>query len=255
MNMPYARSRDPAKGLATGGNRILNELSADEAERLSRHMTRKSFELGDPLLRPGDPIEFLIFPTTAMISAMGNTPHGEQAEVGVMGWEGAVGVARLLGAESLPHEVSIQMAGEGLKLPAAEAEREFARGGGFQKAVLRYYHELFIQVGQTAVCNVLHGLEQRLAKWLLMCHDRSSDERLRLTQEFLAMMVGVSRQSLSGAARLLQDLGYIKYSRGVIEILDRDALERFACHCYQVVKLERDGTVAEALPQGGRAEA
>ena len=80
MNMPYARSRDPEKGLATGGNRILNELSADEAERLGRHLTRKSFELGDPLLRPGDPIESLIFPTTAMVSAMGNTPHGEQAE-------------------------------------------------------------------------------------------------------------------------------------------------------------------------------
>jgi CRP-like cAMP-binding protein len=243
------------KGLANGHNRILGQLDAAEAERLGRHLTRKSFQLGDPLLHPGDPIEFLVFPTTAMVSAMGNTPHGEQAEVGVMGWEGAVGVAKLLGAESLPHEVSIQMAGDGIVLPVADAEREFARGGDFQRILLRYYHEMFIQVGQTAVCNVLHGMEQRLARWLLMCHDRSFDEKLRLTQEFLAMMVGVSRQSLSGAARLLQDLGYIKYSRGVIEIIDRAALERFACHCYQVVKLERDGTVAESLPDGDRAKA
>ena len=255
MSSTETRPGRPEKGLAAGRNRILSKLDTDEAERLRGHLTRKSFELGDPLLHAGDPIEFLFFPETAMASAMGRTPHGEQAEVGVMGWEGAVGVGRLLGAERLPHEFSIQMLGDGVLLPAAVAEREFARGGGFQKLLLRYYHELFIQVGQTAVCNVLHGMEQRLARWLLMCHDRSWDERLRLTQEFLAMMVGVSRQSLSGAARLLQDLGYIKYSRGVIEIIDRDALERFACHCYQVVKLERDGTVTEALPEGGRANA
>jgi CRP-like cAMP-binding protein len=255
MTTREAQRGQAEKGLANGHNRILDQLDADEAERLGPHLTRKRFQTGDPLLRPGDTIDFLIFPTTAMVSAMGNTPHGEQAEVGVMGWEGATGIARLMGAESLPHEVSIQMAGEGLKLPAAVAAQEFSRGGGFQKAVLRYYHELFIQVGQTAVCNVLHGLEQRLARWLLMCHDRSCDEKLRLTQEFLAMMVGVSRQSLSGAAKALQDLGFIKYSRGVIEILDRDSLERFACHCYQVVKLEHDGTVAEALPDGGRANA
>ena len=253
MNAREARHGDHER-LAAGRNRILNALNADESERLRRHLTRRSFPLGDPLLHPGDKIEFLIFPTTAMISAMSNTPHGEQGEVGVMGWESAFGIARLLGADSLPHEVSIQMAGEGYVLSVSAAESEFARGGGFQKAVLRYYHELFLQVGQTAVCNVLHGLEQRLTRWLLMCHDRSFDERLRLTQEFLAMMVGVSRQSLSGAARLLQDLRYIQYSRGVIEILDREAMERFACHCYQVVKLERNGKIAEALPQGGRAD-
>ena len=253
MSTTELRRDRPNQVPAPGRNRLLSRLDADETERLGGHLTRKNFKLGDTLLRPGDPIEFLIFPETAMVSAMGNTPHGEQAEVGVMGWEGAVGVARLLGAESLPHEVSIQMLGEGVLLPAAVAEQEFARGGNFQKLLLKYYHELFIQVGQTAVCNVLHGMEQRLARWLLMCHDRSCDEKLRLTQEFLAMMVGVSRQSLSGAARLLQDLGYIKYSRGVIEVLERDALERFACHCYQVVKLERGGTVAEALPRGGQA--
>ena len=254
MGTPDARRDGPEMGQA-GRNRILNALDPDEAERLRRHLVREGFQVGHPLLHPGDPIGTLIFPVTAMISAMGNTPHGEQAEVGVMGWEGAFGVGRLLGAVSLPHEVSIQMAGDAVLLPADVAEREFARGGNFQKVLLLYYHELFIQVGQTAVCNALHGMEQRLARWLLMCHDRSFDERLRLTQEFLAMMVGVSRQSLSGAARVLQDLGYIKYSRGVIEIRERDALERFACHCYQVVKLQRDGTINAALPEGGRVNA
>jgi CRP-like cAMP-binding protein len=252
MSATEIRRDRPDHGPAPGRNRLLSRLETDEAERLRGHLTRKSFKLGDRMLRAGDPIEFMFFPETAMASAMGSTPHGEQAEIGVIGWEGAVGIARLFGAESLPHEVSIQMLGDGVLLPAAVAEREFARGGGFQRLLLRYYHELFIQVGQTAVCNVLHGMEQRLARWLMMCHDRSCDEKLRLTQEFLSMMVGVSRQSLSGAARLLQDLGYIKYSRGVIEIIDRDALERFACHCYQVVKLESEGTVAEALPHGGR---
>ena len=255
MRTRKARMGHSEKGPAAGRNRILNALDPEAAERLRAELNRITLDLGAPLLDPGKPIENLFFPDTAMASAMGITLEGATAEIGLIGWEGVSGVSVLLGAESQTNIVNVQMPGDFLVLPAETAREEFARGGSFQKLTLLFVHEAMMQISQTAVCNVVHGLEQRLARWLLMCHDRSCDEKLRLTQEFLAMMVGVSRQSLSGAARLLQDLGYIKYSRGVIEIIDRAALERFACHCYQVVKLERDGTVAETLPDGDRAKA
>jgi CRP-like cAMP-binding protein len=220
-------------------NAILDSLDAGGEDRIGRHLKRVSSKLGDVLLNPDDPIEYLYFPETAMASAMGITAEGASAEVGLIGWEGVVGVNRLLGARSQPNVINIQMEGEGVLMPAHIAEEEFARGGPFHLSVLRFVNELIVQLGRTAVCNAVHGVEQRLARWLLMCSDRSPDEKLRLTQEFLAMMVAVTRQSISGAAQFLQDQGLIQYSRGVIVILDRPGLEKSSCQCYEVAALER----------------
>ena len=226
-------------GPSTSQNWILGSLGADEFRRLEPHLKLVRNRLADVLLHPGDPIEFLYFPETAMASAMGTTLDGGTAEIGLIGFEGVVGVSRLLGSSTQPNEINVQMPGHGAILPAEIAEEEFARGGGFQRAVLRFLNQLLVQLGRTAVCNVMHGLDRRLARWMLMCHDRSPDDTLDLTQEFLSVMVGVTRQSISGAARFLQDARVIRYSRGRIDITDRAGLERFACDCYQVMSLDR----------------
>lgn len=218
-------------------NAILKSLDPDEAARITPHLRSVSGELGDPILQPGDSIDALGFPESAMASAMGITAEGSTAEVGLIGWEGVVGLARLFGSRSQPNVINFQMPGEMLLLPAKVAEEEFARGGNFQRAVLRFANEFMVQIGRTAVCNAVHGVDKRLAKWILMCHDRSTDDELRLTQEFLAMMVSVSRQSISGGAQVLQERGLIKYSRGLIEVTDREGLEKAACDCYQVISL------------------
>lgn len=226
-------------GPSASHNWILGSLGADEFRRIEPHLKLVRNQLAEVLLHPGDPIDYLYFPETAMASAMGTTLDGGTAEIGLIGFEGVVGVSRLLGSSTQPNEINIQMPGHGAALPAEIAEDEFARGGAFQRAVLRFVDQLLVQLGRTAVCNVIHGLERRLARWLLMCHDRSADDTLDLTQEFLSLMVGVTRQSVSGAARFLQDGRVIQYSRGRINILDRAGLERFACDCYQVMALDR----------------
>ena len=218
-------------------NAILNSLDRDEAARIAPHLKRVSGELGDPILQPGDPIDALGFPESAMASAMGITAEGATAEVGLIGWEGVVGLPRLFGSRSQPNVINFQMPGNLWLLPAKVAEEEFARGGNFQRAVLRFANAFMVQIGRTAVCNAVHGVDKRLAKWLLMCHDRSTDNGLRLTQEFLAMMVSVSRQSISGGAQVLQERGLIKYSRGLIEVTYREGLEKAACDCYQIISL------------------
>ena len=230
-----------ASAEAGSRNAILNALSQDEVARMAPHFSRVEGALGDPILQPGDPIDRLGFPETAMASAMGITAEGGTAEIGLIGWEGVVGLSRLFGSMSQPNLINFQMPGEMVVIPAGVAEEEFARGGNFQRAVLRFANDLMVQLGRTAVCNAVHGLEKRLAKWLLMCHDRSTNNELPLTQEFLAMMVAVSRQSISGAAQVMQDQGLISYSRGVINVLDRQGLENVVCDCYEIVSLRRRG--------------
>jgi CRP-like cAMP-binding protein len=220
-------------------NYLIRSLDREAADRLGPHLKTISNELGEDLLKPGDPIDFLYFPETSMASAMGLTPEGGTAEIGLTGFEGVVGASRLLGVPTQPNLINIQMAGTGAMLPAEFAEEEFARGGVFQRAVLLYLNELIVQISQTAVCNALHGMEQRLARWMLMCHDRSDGDTLDLTQEFLSLMVGVTRQSISGCAQQLQERGVISYSRGRIQVLDRPALESASCSCYRIVALRR----------------
>ncbi len=171
-----------------------------------------------------------------MASVVGRTRQGQSAEIGVIGKEGVVGVDLVLGSSVMVNHVMVQLANGGFRLPAAEALREFKLAGSFQAELLHFAHRLMIQISQTAVCNALHGLEERLARWLLMCRDRSKDDTLNLTQEFLSFMVGTTRASVTLAAITIQDLGYIAYKRGSITIVDRAALIDFACDCYRVVR-------------------
>jgi CRP-like cAMP-binding protein len=217
-------------------NQILSALGAEEMERLKPHLRYSTVSNGEMLYRANEPIEFLYFPNYSMVSVVGSTAQGSSAEIGVIGYEGVAGVDALLGAGTAINNTMIQLPNGGYRLATGEGLREFHLGGSFQRHVLLFLHKLLTQVSQTAVCNRLHGLEERLARWLLMCSDRTQDDTLRLTQEFLALMVGTTRASVTLAAIDLQDLGFITYSRGKIKILDPDGMLDFSCDCCKIVR-------------------
>jgi CRP-like cAMP-binding protein len=171
-----------------------------------------------------------------MISVIAYTEGGQSAEVGLIGFEGVIGLDVLLGAEYATNEHVTQLAGAALVIPAAAAKKEFKQGNAFQDLVLRFTQRYIIQISQTALCNRMHSLEERLSRWILMSHDRSETDRLPLTHEFLSVMVGATRASVTRTAIAMQKHGYFAYSRGVITVLERKGLEAFTCDCYKAVQ-------------------
>jgi CRP-like cAMP-binding protein len=155
------------------------------------------------------------------------------------GNDGVVGVSLFLGSDTTPYRDVVVVAGGALRMKAAALREEFARGGALQYLLLRYTRALLTQIAQTAVCNRLHMVEQRLCRWLLLCHDRVRTNELQLTQELISNMLGGRRESVTMAAGRLQDAGVIRYSRGHITILDRKGLEACACECYSTVEGDR----------------
>lgn len=221
-------------------NRILAALPDEEIERLEPHLTRVSLTLRQVLYKPHGPIAYVYFPENAMVSLVATTAEGGSVEVGVVGREGLTGIPALLGVDATPNESMVQIPNGGYRMRADLARIEFKRGARFQDLVLRYIHANTIQVSQTAACNRLHSIEERLSRWLLMTRDRADSDDLTLTQEFLAMMLGCRRAGVTDAAITLQADGYISYTRGHIVILDRQGLEDAACECYRIVKAACD---------------
>ncbi len=192
----------------------------------------------------------MYFPTTAVVSLLYTLASGMTAEMGLTGNDGVVGVALFLGGDTTPNRAVIQVAGGALQMKAKVLREEFARGRAFQQALLRYTQALITQISQTAVCNRLHPVEQRLCRWLLLCHDRVRSAELRMTQEFIANMLGGRRESVTVAAGRLQDAGLIRYARGQITIVDRPGLEATVCECYQIVKSEGERLLRPGVPPG-----
>ena len=188
----------------------------------------------------GGPLDSLYFPTTAVVSLLYTMEDGSTAEMGLTGNDGVVGIALFLGGDTTPNRAIVQIAGGALRMQAKLLQAEFKQGGAFQQVLLRYIQALLTQISQTAVCNRLHAVEQRLCRWLLLSHDRVHANELQMTQEFIAHMLGGRRESVTVAAGRLQDAGLIPYARGHITILDRAGLEATVCECYQVVKQEID---------------
>lgn len=217
-------------------NHILKALPAESIKRLHPHLERVDLPLGKSLYRPYEPIMHIYFPENSMASIVANTAGGQSTEIGVVGREGAVGLDALMGVDSSPHECMIQIANSGYRIPTAVIREEFKLCGPVHDLLLRFVNKLMAQIGQTTLCNRLHTLDERLSRWLLMCHDRVEGDQLDLTQEFLAIMLGVTRVSVTLSASSLQTIGYIKYNRGHITVVDREGLEDSACECYQVVK-------------------
>ena len=221
-------------------NRLLAALPREEYERLLPHLGHVSFKLGEVVYESGGQMEHIYFPTTAIVSLLYLMENGASAEMGMAGREGLVGVALFMGGNTMPNRAVIQSAGGAVRMRAQVLRDEFARGGAFQRLLLRYTQALLTQMSQTAVCNRLHAIEQQLSRWLLLSHDRLDSDELVMTQELIANMLGVRREGVTAAAGRLQEQGLISYVRGRIRILDRPGLEASACECYKVVKDEYD---------------
>jgi CRP-like cAMP-binding protein len=223
-----------------GTNRILAALSRDELTRLRPELERMDLALGDPVYESGGRLEYVCFPTSCIVSLIYTMEDGSVAEMGLVGNDGMVGVALFMGGDTVPNRAVVQLGGSAFRMKAKTLQNEFRRGASMQKLLLRYTQALITQISQTAVCNRLHSVEQRLSRWLLLCHDRAGSDELPMTQEFISNMLGGRRQSVTVAAGRLQDAGLIRYSRGHITIVDRTGLENYVCECYQVVKTELD---------------
>ena len=223
-----------------GGNRLLDKLPQEDYERLLPHLKPVSFSLGEVVYESGGQMEHIYFPTTAIISLLYLMENGSSAEMGVAGCEGLVGVALFMGGNTTPNRAVVQSAGAALRMRSKVLQDEFARGGEFQRLLLRYTQALMTQMSQTAVCNRLHTVEQQLCRWLLLSRDRLETDELVMTQELIANMLGVRREGVTHAAQRLQERGLISYVRGRILILDRTGLEAAVCECYKVVKDEYD---------------
>jgi CRP-like cAMP-binding protein len=181
---------------------------------------------------------------------------GSIAEMGIVGNDGMVGIAVFLGGITSPNRALVQVAGSALRLSTKVLRQDFSRLGALHDCLLRYTQALITQVSQTAVCNRLHSVEQRLCRWLLLSHDRVPSDEIAMTQEFIATMLGGRRESVTIAAGHLQEAGLIDYSRGHIKIRDRKGLERHSCECYDVVKIEADrllGACGKPLTRSARS--
>jgi CRP-like cAMP-binding protein len=219
-------------------NCLFAALPREDAARLLPHLEPRTWELGDVLYDPDRAPAFLYFPTTAMVSLVYTLANGLTGEMGVVGREGVVGVALFMGGASTTSQALIQSAGSGFRLRAAVMHEEFQRGGAFHKLLLRYTQALLTQIAQTAVCNRLHAIEQRLCRWLLLTQDRVPPGEVRMTHEFIGQMLAARRESITLVALRLQAAGVIRYTQGHITIVDRQSLEARVCECYEVVQNE-----------------
>jgi CRP-like cAMP-binding protein len=224
-------------------NHLLRSLAEEECARLCPGMQFISLALGDVLHESGGFLDYVYFPTTCVVSCLYTMQDGSTAEMALAGNDGVIGTALFLGGGTAPHRAVVQIGGYAIRIPAKSLKVEFARGGLLQHILLRYTQALIIQISQTAVCNRLHSVEKRLCRWLLLCHDRVSGSEIRMTQEYIANMLGGRRESVTVAAGHLQDMGLIHYSRGHITILDRKGLEMMVCECYRTVEDEHDRLV------------
>jgi CRP-like cAMP-binding protein len=221
-------------------NHLLGALPPKEWDRLRPRMELRPMPLGHVLYESGDTMRHVYFPTTSIVSLLYVMEDGASAEIAIVGNEGIVGVSLFMGGETTPSRAIVQSGGQAYRVPGKYLKEEFYRAGPMQRLLLRYTQALITQMAQTAVCNRHHSVEQQLCRWLLMSLDRLASNRLRMTQELIANMLGVRREGVTESAGKLQKLGLIEYSRGTIIVVDRPALEAHACECYEVVKKEFD---------------
>lgn len=221
-------------------NYLLSSLPVDAYARLVPNLELVALPLGKVLYESGDTLRHVYFPVDCIVSLLYVMEDGASAEISVVGKEGIIGVALFMGGESTPSRAVIQSGGYAYRLLAQKFKDEFNRHSEFLMLLLRYTQSLITQIAQTAVCNRHHSIDQQLSRWLLLSLDRLPTNRLTMTQELIANMLGVRREGVTESAGKLQKLGVIEYSRGHITVLDRAQLEELSCECYAVVKKETD---------------
>ena len=217
-----------------GQNEILATLSVQTLQRLGIEFVTALD--GQEILAPYASITHLYFPVSAVVAIVGTMADGDTAGVGIMGREGAIGIVGLMGAGSSPYGKIAQKGGTLIRIPRVQILNEFDTNARFRRGLLSFVEKFGNQVAQTALCNRWHNVEERLIRWLLLSHDRIDGDFFRLTHEFAALMLGASRVRITQAAKRLQHLGCIRYSRGKVTIVDRAKMEANACECLGVIR-------------------
>jgi len=217
-------------------NRLLLNLPSRDRKRLASALQSVDLPFGKYLYQPGDRVDYVYFPNDCLVSLVAIAGDGQLAEVGLVGPEGEVCGSSALGSGFSPFQAIVQGAGSAMRMKASDLRGRFREMGSLQRALLNFSHLLTAQVAQTAACNRFHDVSARLARWLLMTRDRRLTNEFRLTQQFLAHMLGVQRGGVSRAASGLKRKQIIRYSRGKITILNEKALAAASCRCYLRVK-------------------
>jgi CRP-like cAMP-binding protein len=231
-------------------NHLLAGLPNEAWGRLSPELENIPLKRGQLLTDSTTQLDRFYFVTSSVVSFLYNTADGHTAELALVGPEGGIGLHLVLGGQAPPADIVVQVAGDAWMLPQRPLRLEFKRGGALQRNLLRFSQALMIQMAQTAVCNRHHTVQQQLIRWILLSLDRLKGNELPMTHESIAHMLGVRRAGVSEAARRLLEQGVIEYSRSVVCVPDRTALEDQACECYRAVKAEHARLLADLETQG-----
>lgn len=229
-------------------NHLLAALPPEVQSRLFPYLELVPLPLRAVLYESGSTMRHVYFPTDSIISLQYLLESGASTAISVVGNEGLIGISLFMGGETTPSRSLVQSAGHAYRLPKRRVKEEFDRHGQLLFLMLRYTQALIWQISQTAVCNRQHSIAQQLCRWLLLSMDRLPDTHLTMTQEFISNMLGVRREGVTQAAKNLQGLGVISYSRGLIKVIDRSKLEDLSCECYAVVS-EATDVLLDYMPQ------
>ena len=239
----------------SGQNFLLAALPKEDFARIASLLERVPMPLGQMIYEPGSQLQHAYFPISAIVSLHYVMESGDSASVAGVGNEGMVGISLFMGGDTTPSSAVVQTAGEAWRLERRLLKLEFDRAGPMQRLLLRYTQALMAQMSQTAVCNRHHSVEQQLCRWLLATLDRIPSGQFVMTQEQVAGMLGVRRESITEVAGRLQQGGAILSRRGHIEVLERARLEARVCECYGVVSREFSRLLSDVRPQQGGATA
>ena len=220
-------------------NALLDVLPDDVCRRLESNLQPAPLEPGQLLYETTAVHRQMHFPRSGVVSLLYVMDNGDTGEIAMVGNEGVVGIAVLMDSVATPTRAEVQLAGEAWVLRSEVVEDEIRRGGAFHLVMLRYTQLLLSQMAQAVICSRHHAVEKQLGRWLLLACDRAGEDRLKLTQERIAGLLGVRREAVSEAAGRLQAAGLIQYTRGNIRLADRRGLEANTCGCYAAVRDEQ----------------
>jgi CRP-like cAMP-binding protein len=219
-------------------NSLVRQQSPADRERLAPHFEEQPLAFKQTLFEQGEAIDYVYFPESGVVSIVTDLDDGMTVETGTIGNEGLVGLPAVLGVQHSVSRAFCQIPGHTLRVPADVIAEEREEGSRWFQLLLRYVNFMNVMTARSAACNRMHSVDARMSKWLLMTHDRVDADDFPLTQEFLAMMLGVARPTVNIAGATLQKAGFIKYTRGRITVVDRRGLESASCECYERVRQE-----------------
>jgi CRP-like cAMP-binding protein len=233
MSKPHTLTTAPT-------NRLLAAMPKDEYREMLPGLEPFPLVFGDLIYKPGALVRHVYFPTSGIISLLADVDGGGMLEVGIVGREGMAGMSVFMGVKTSPNRALVQGEGSALRMKAATLATMANNGSSLPRLLRRYSYSLWAQLSQSSVCSLYHPIEARLARWLLMTRDRMEADEFRITQEFLSSMLGVRREGVNKAAGNLQHQNLIRYSRGLVTILNPAGLATAACKCYRIIKKEYD---------------